>query len=107
MKRRKNIKEVAFKDYTVTKENLPFPIVFYPGFYGAFFGFSESNNSSVLFCSCAEEAIQNYIRFRLCTPIPANSDPTRCFIGCISFLLIDLTCQSGSMKVAETQFPSS
>ena len=28
-------------------------------------------------------------------------------LGCISFLLIDLTCQSGSMKVAETQFPSS
>jgi hypothetical protein len=80
MKRRNNIKEVAFKDYTVVKENLPFPIVLYPGFYGAFFGFRESENSPILFCSCAEEAIQNYLRFRLSSQIQANSDPTRCFI---------------------------
>ncbi len=80
MKRRKNIKKVAFKNYTVAKENLPFPIVLYPGHYGAFFGFREHENSPILFCSCADEAIQNYLRFRLSSPIPANSDPTRCFV---------------------------
>lgn len=80
MNQRKNDKEVAFKDYTVAKENLPFPVVLYPGFYGAFFGFRESESSPILFCSCAEEAIRNYLRFRLSKPIPENSDPSRCFV---------------------------
>lgn len=77
---RKNSKEVAFKDNIITKENLPFPIVHYPGFYGAFFCFQEKEGSPIVLCSCAKEAIENYLRFRLLRPIPKNSDPSRMFI---------------------------
>jgi len=35
------MKEIAFRDNTVAKEQLPLPIVLYPGFYGTFFGFKK------------------------------------------------------------------
>jgi hypothetical protein len=72
-------KEIAYRDNTITKENLPFPIVLYPGFYGAFFGFRQREDSPIVLCSCAKEAIENYLRFRLSKPIPPNTDPGRMF----------------------------
>jgi len=33
-----------------------------------------------MLCSCAREAIENYIRFRLSKPIPESSDKARMFI---------------------------
>ena len=80
MREKEVIKEVAYKDNTVAKENLPLPIVYYPGFYGAFFGFAEHNCFPISFCSCTRVAIENYIKFRLSSPISTNVMPGRSFI---------------------------
>ena len=78
---RSNHKEIAFRDGTVSVEQgLPLPIVLSPGFYGAFFGFSNTFDSEILFCSCAKTAIRNYIRFRGLDEIRGQSDPERRFI---------------------------
>ena len=61
-------------------EKLPFPIVLYPGHYGAFFAFQEDQDSPITFCSCAKKAIDNYLAFRLSKPIPCNSNSTRMFV---------------------------
>lgn len=73
-------KEVAFKEKTVAKENLPFPTVLYPGHYGAFLAFAENENSTPNFCSCAYEAIENYIRIKKLQPRCTNSDPRKMYI---------------------------
>jgi len=73
-------KSIAYRDGTIERENLPYPIVLYPGFYGAFFGFQEKENSPIWLCACAKEAIENYVRIRLSAPIPNNLDPRRMFI---------------------------
>ena len=57
--------EVAFQDNVIAKEELPLPIVYYPGFYGTFFGFSEVENSEIYLCSCTFIAIENYIEFKV------------------------------------------
>ena len=80
MREKKFIKEVAYKDYTVVRENLPLRVVYYPGFYGAFFGFAESESGPVYLCSCSKVAIENYIRFRLSDDIHPNASPSRNFI---------------------------
>ena len=54
-------KEVAYKDNTTSIENLPYPYVFYPGFYGAFVGFQSRTDLSIYLCSCSQKAIKNYI----------------------------------------------
>ena len=79
MKREKR-KEIVVEHNVTAIENLPYPIVLYPKHYGAFFAFKENEQASVILCSCAKEAIGNYIRFRLSKPIHSNSDPTRMFI---------------------------
>lgn len=48
----------------VTIENLPLPIVFYPGIYGSFFAFAEDIDEQVFFCECEKEAINNFITLR-------------------------------------------
>ena len=79
MKKAKSEKQVAFHDNIVSKENLPYPYVYYPGFYGSFFCFSEKKNSTLFFCSCAKEAIENFIRFQLSNPKTKNAYPHRMF----------------------------
>jgi len=73
-------KPIACRDNIISKERLPFPFVYYPGFYGAFFGFQERENTPLVLCSCAKESIENYIKFRLSKPIPLNADKCRMFI---------------------------
>lgn len=73
-------KEIAFKPNTVATENLPLPVVLYPGHYGAFFAFKKDLNSEAYFCSCAYEAIENYIKIRKLTPIPLNASEHRMYI---------------------------
>ena len=83
---KKNKKEVAYKDRTIIIENLPFPIVYYPGFYGAFFGFAESETSPIYLCSCSKCAIGNYIRFRLRRePHLNSSSPHTHIMDCMYF----------------------
>lgn len=57
-------KLVSSRDNIVTIEELPFENVYYPGEFGAFFGFSKYQNSSIIFCSCSMQAIKNYLEFR-------------------------------------------
>jgi DNA-binding transcriptional MerR regulator len=74
-------REVAFKDgIIIENERLPYSLIHYPGFYGAFFGFQKNKNSQIYFCSCAKEAIENYTELRLKNHISQNSNPTRMFI---------------------------
>ena len=49
---------------SITKENLPYPYVYYPSSYGAFFGFKKELKSQMYLCSCAREAIKNYLLLR-------------------------------------------
>lgn len=78
---KKRKREVAFQDGTMATEGgLPFSVVHYPGFYGAFFGFSERVDSGIYLCSCARLAIKNYIRFRVEEKGSRNSDPEKNFI---------------------------
>ena len=73
-------KSIAFRDNTVVQENLPYPIVCYPGFYGTFFAFRSEADSPLAFCSCAKVAIENYIALRLSRPAHQYADPSRMFI---------------------------
>lgn len=50
--------------HSVTMEDLPLPVVYYPSHYGTFFGFSTDVNQKVYFCDCQKEAIKNYLRLR-------------------------------------------
>lgn len=81
VKKRKIKKEVAYHNgLVVIEENLPFPIVYYPGHYGTFFAFTKSGDSKIYFCSCAKTAILNYIRLRVDTNEINNSDPQKNYI---------------------------
>ncbi len=53
----------------ISIEDLPYPIVYYPEHYGAFFGFSMDIGSPICFCECERLAIDNYIKLRKRTPI--------------------------------------
>jgi len=75
------MKEVAFKDNIISEEKLPLPIVLYPGFYGAFFGFKKNEgDKQVFFCSCCKEAVENYLKFRFLKEIPRNTNPSKMFV---------------------------
>lgn len=73
-------KEVAFRDFTMAKEKLPYPWVLYPSHYGTFFGFRKNQNSPLTLCSCSKFAILNYLKFRVSETISDYSDPGRMYI---------------------------
>jgi hypothetical protein len=52
---------VACRDGIVTVEDLPFPLVHYPGHYGWFFGFRETEGSDLHLCSCSRVALEAYL----------------------------------------------
>lgn len=52
-------KQVAYKEGTFRKEDLPMPIVYYPGHYGTFFAFRELEGGPLFFCECTRKAIEN------------------------------------------------
>ena len=45
---------------TITEENTPLPIVYYPGVLGSFIAFGERPDSEYVFCECFKIAIRNY-----------------------------------------------
>jgi hypothetical protein len=62
---KKQKKPIAYMDNVVAfEEGLPLPYAFYPGHYGAFFGFSSKENGEIYLCSCAFEAVKNYMTLR-------------------------------------------
>lgn len=74
-------REVAYRDGTkVRNQHLPYPIVHYPGHYGAFFGFQEDRDSEIVLCLCAKEAVQNYIEYRQDFDTSTNAYPEKDFI---------------------------
>jgi len=74
-------REVAYKDNTTSLENLPYPYVFYPGFYGAFFGFQNKAESPICLCTCSQKSIKNYIKLKLAKrSLGIHDDPRKRFI---------------------------
>lgn len=51
-------------DSPIIKEELPFNHVHYPTFYGTFFMFSETIESTPYFCECSLKAIENHFELR-------------------------------------------
>lgn len=81
MKKNNYKRDVAYKDNTTSIENLPYPYVFYPGFYGAFFGFQKNKDSSISLCSCSQKPIKNYISLKLANKsLGIHDDPRKRFI---------------------------
>ena len=81
MNKRKTEKKIAYQDNTIAIEkSLPLPIIFYPGFYGTFFGFKKKNDDDISLCSCALEAIENYVTLHLENIIPQNVNPYKMYI---------------------------
>ena len=79
--RNKTKRGVACRDYTTSFENLPYPIVLYPGFYGAFFGFQKEAITPICLCSCSKKAILNYIRLKRAKILGGSYvDPCKRFI---------------------------
>ncbi len=59
--RRRSEPIVAFRDGTVVHEkHMRWPWVHYPGFYGIFFAFAQSEDTGPVFCGCSKQAIENY-----------------------------------------------
>ncbi|MDQ7839250.1 MAG: ankyrin repeat domain-containing protein [Thermodesulfobacteriota bacterium] len=60
-------------DNIVSIEDLPYPMVLYPGSYGTFFVFFKEEEEQLILCACAKEAVLNYLRFRLFRHCPVPS----------------------------------
>lgn len=56
---------IDWKGITTEEQNLPYPVVYYPEFLGAFIAFGESKSSEIYFCSCFKKAIENFIKLRI------------------------------------------
>lgn len=76
----------------ISIEELPYPIVYYPMLYGAFFAFSKDVGSQILFCECERDAIENYVKLRQKKPLTnytgntANPLGTDCFPKLVSLI---------------------
>lgn len=53
----------------IVYEDLPMPLVYYPGGYGAFFAFAEDVEGDLCFCECQKKAIRNYLSLRQNMPL--------------------------------------
>lgn len=58
------------------QEKLPYPIVQYPAHYGVFIGFKPEPDGDLHFCSCAKDAIRNFIRCKVENPTHSHRTPT-------------------------------
>lgn len=61
----------------VVRENLPYPMVYYPNHYGTFFAFGKDESSEATLCLCCKSAIENLIRLEQENPRPHNVYPLR------------------------------
>lgn len=67
MKKTKSKKVVDTKPIVQEKgitsvENLPYPIVHYPNFYGHFISFQAEKDQPIYLCSCTKNALENYFK---------------------------------------------
>lgn len=63
-----SLSDVSLGQITI-EERLPYPVVYYPDLYGAFFAFSEDIDKPIVFCECERPAIENYIKLRRRKPL--------------------------------------
>lgn len=62
----------------VVRENLPYPVVYYPNHYGTFFAFARDESSQATLCLCSKPAIENLIRLKRENPdVSVNVNPLR------------------------------
>jgi hypothetical protein len=57
-------------------DKLPYPIVQYPAHYGVFIGFKPEPDGDLHFCSCAKDAIRNYLRCEVENPSVSGRTPS-------------------------------
>lgn len=74
-KKKKQLPAVAMGH--IIRENLPYPVVYYPNFYGSIFAFAESEDLPVFVCSCSYRALKNLTRLNAMYPITPNSNQLR------------------------------
>lgn len=71
-KKRKKIRDtrsVAVKSETISVEELPLPVVYYPSHYGAFIAFKSTIDSPIYtFCECCRPALYNYVELLKASP---------------------------------------
>lgn len=60
---------------TVIRENLPYPVVYYPNHYGTFFAFAKDGTSPVVLCLCSKPIIENLIRLKNRELVPSRMAP--------------------------------
>lgn len=63
-------------DTEARNDALPFPIVTYPSHYGTFIGFKRKPGDDLYFCSCAREAIENYVKCECEGLTGSHQEPT-------------------------------
>ena len=63
-KYKRPVASVGIKETTVSREDLPLPVVVYPQMYGTFIGFKSDYQEEINFCRCSKNAILNAIRLR-------------------------------------------
>jgi hypothetical protein len=61
----------------VVRENLPYPVAYYPNGYGTFFAFAKDESSQPTLCLCCKPAIENLIRLKQENPRLYNANPSR------------------------------
>lgn len=68
-KNKKDTRTVAVAPETISVEELPFPIVYYPPLYGAFIAFKASlDDPRFVFCECSRQALSNYVQLLKASP---------------------------------------
>ena len=76
-RRPKKIEKSPVSLGSVVRENLPYPVVYYPNHYGTFFAFSKEESSPVVLCLCSKPIIENLIQLKKLTEPSLNSNPLR------------------------------
>jgi len=76
-KRPKKIEKSPISHGAIGRENLPYPVIYYPNSYGTFFAFAKDESSPVVLCLCSKPIIENLIRLKKLIEPSLNSNPLR------------------------------
>lgn len=101
MPRKRDNSNVAFRFRTTVIEDLPLPIVHFPGPGGAFFGFQGDSEFSCFLCSCSRLSVESYIELRLAFPQRNAYADRQYLISSFSFPL-EIVKDLMERKISET-----
>ena len=76
-KRPKKVEKSPISHGAIVRENLPYPVIYYPNSYGTFFAFAKDESSPVVLCLCSKPIIENLIRLKKLIEPSLNSNPLR------------------------------